>query len=268
MQPYASDVPDGDLLVVLSHVGLSLDRELAARVPRIDLILGGHSHDTLDRPEYVGAVPIVHAGPYGRYVSRSELEYDAPSAAFRVSRASRSCRCSAIVPRESRPLRHATVTARRRSPIASPSSFTGSRPMRVLDHLALVGERPLGEMREVGPRRTMPSGGLIAMGNVRNLARDLRAGLIALTWNQARFLRNARGEYDAAVAVGDVYALADGVAGAIADRLRRNREERRVAPYGRFEARVLRTRRSLLRSRRADRASATAARCKGGAPLT
>lgn len=76
VEPYARDVPDGDLLVVLSHVGLSLDRRLAARIPRIDLILGGHSHDTLEAPEYVGGVPIVHAGPYGRYVSRSELEYE------------------------------------------------------------------------------------------------------------------------------------------------------------------------------------------------
>ena len=74
--PYAARVPYGDLLVVLSHVGLRRDRELAERVPRIDLILGGHSHDTLEQPEYAGGVPIVHAGPYGRFVSRSELAYD------------------------------------------------------------------------------------------------------------------------------------------------------------------------------------------------
>jgi 2',3'-cyclic-nucleotide 2'-phosphodiesterase (5'-nucleotidase family) len=85
LAPYASEVPAGDLLVVLSHIGLSLDRQLAGRVPRIDLILGGHSHDTLDRPEYVGPVPIVHAGPYGRFVSRSELEYDVPSRRFRLT---------------------------------------------------------------------------------------------------------------------------------------------------------------------------------------
>jgi 2',3'-cyclic-nucleotide 2'-phosphodiesterase (5'-nucleotidase family) len=42
-------------------------------VPRLDLILGGHSHDTLPEPEYVDGVPIVHAGPYGRYASRTEL---------------------------------------------------------------------------------------------------------------------------------------------------------------------------------------------------
>ncbi len=71
--PYAATVPDGELLVVLSHVGLRLDRRLAERVPRIDLLLGGHSHDTLAQPEIVAGVPIVHAGPYGAYVSRTEL---------------------------------------------------------------------------------------------------------------------------------------------------------------------------------------------------
>ena len=74
--PYAEQIPEGDLLLVLSHVGLTLDRKLAERVPRIDLILGGHSHDTLFRPEIVNGVPIVHAGPYGQYVSCTELAYD------------------------------------------------------------------------------------------------------------------------------------------------------------------------------------------------
>jgi 2',3'-cyclic-nucleotide 2'-phosphodiesterase (5'-nucleotidase family) len=73
---YAAGVPEGDLLLVLSHVGLKRDRHIARAVPRIDLVLGGHSHDTLFEPEYVGEVPIVHTGSYGRYVSRTELGYD------------------------------------------------------------------------------------------------------------------------------------------------------------------------------------------------
>jgi 5'-nucleotidase len=82
--PYAATVPPGEMLVVLSHVGLRLDRKLAQRAGRIDLLLGGHSHDTLFEPEYVNGVPIVHAGPYGRYVSRSELSYDAARARFTI----------------------------------------------------------------------------------------------------------------------------------------------------------------------------------------
>jgi 2',3'-cyclic-nucleotide 2'-phosphodiesterase (5'-nucleotidase family) len=81
---YAADVPDGEMLLVLSHVGLSLDRRLAERVPRIDLILGGHSHDTLYEPEMVGEVPIVHAGPYAKYVSRTDLSYRADRKRFGI----------------------------------------------------------------------------------------------------------------------------------------------------------------------------------------
>ena len=83
--PYAQAMPEGEMLVVLSHIGLSLDVELARRVPRIDLLLGGHSHDTLETPRYVGEVPIVHAGPYGRFVSRSELRYDPQRRRFAVT---------------------------------------------------------------------------------------------------------------------------------------------------------------------------------------
>lgn len=84
VEPYARSVPDGEMLLVLSHVGLRLDRELARRVPRIDLILGGHSHDTLFEPEYAGDVPVVHAGPYGRFVSRTELAYDGDKRRFTI----------------------------------------------------------------------------------------------------------------------------------------------------------------------------------------
>lgn len=84
IEPYAAAVPRGEMLLVLSHVGLALDRKLAQRVPRIDLILGGHSHDTLFKPEYVGDVPIVHAGPYGHYVSRTELAYNEERERFAI----------------------------------------------------------------------------------------------------------------------------------------------------------------------------------------
>ena len=76
------------------------------------------------------------------------------------------------------------------------------------DHLALVGEFSHGQtMRDVGPRATMPSGGILAMGNVRNIVRDIRAGLIGHTVAQVAFLRRSRGTYDAVVAVGDTFAL-------------------------------------------------------------
>ena len=73
----AAQTPPETTLIALSHLGLQHDRLLAQRVPRLDLILGGHSHDTLPEPEVVGGVPIVHAGPYGAFASRTELVKDA-----------------------------------------------------------------------------------------------------------------------------------------------------------------------------------------------
>ncbi len=108
-----------------------------------------------------------------------------------------------------------------------------------VDHLALVGNATHDEMNEVGPRRVMPSGGLIAMGNAQNLARDLRAGLLALTWRQAQFLRRARGTYDVAVAVGDVYALAMTLLAGTRTVFVGSAKSVAVAPYGAFEERVL-----------------------------
>lgn len=75
------------------------------------------------------------------------------------------------------------------------------------DHLALVGSNSEPPLRDVGPRRKMPSGGMIAMANVANIARDVAAGLGALTIAQWRFLAKYGTGYDAVVAVGDAFAL-------------------------------------------------------------
>jgi uncharacterized protein (TIGR03492 family) len=112
----------------------------------------------------------------------------------------------------------------------------------ICDHLALVGDFAYpSTMREVGPRRTMPSGGVLAMGNMRNIGRDLRAGLLAHTLAQVRFLRSARHSYALAVAVGDVFALLM----AMQARARKtafvgSAKSVFVAPYGGLEERVLR----------------------------
>lgn len=85
VEEYAREVGEREMLVVLSHLGLDRDRELARRVPRIDVVLGGHSHDTLETPERAGDVPIVHAGPYGRLVSRSEFAYEPDRGRFALT---------------------------------------------------------------------------------------------------------------------------------------------------------------------------------------
>lgn len=59
----------------------------------------------------------------------------------------------------------------------------------------------------VGTQRTMPSGGFILEGTGA-LWRDLKAGLLGLTWRQARNLRTLGRQTDWVISLGDVYPLA------------------------------------------------------------
>ncbi len=110
------------------------------------------------------------------------------------------------------------------------------------DHLALVGAFVhASSMRDVGPRRTMPSGGLIAMGNLRGIARDIGAGLLGHSLAQLRFLRGVQQTYAVAVAVGDVFALVMALcARACATVYVGTAKSLYVAPYGPLEQRVIR----------------------------
>ena len=65
-----------DLLVLISHLGLPDDIILAEQTKGIDLILGGHSHTTMERPLRVKATTLVHTGAFGRTVGRIDLDYD------------------------------------------------------------------------------------------------------------------------------------------------------------------------------------------------
>jgi 2',3'-cyclic-nucleotide 2'-phosphodiesterase (5'-nucleotidase family) len=55
-----------DVLIALTHIGLPQDKRLAEAVTGIDLIIGGHSHDTLSEPLWVNGTPIVQTGSHAR----------------------------------------------------------------------------------------------------------------------------------------------------------------------------------------------------------
>lgn len=42
-----------DIIIVLSHCGLNVDRKIAAKCPNVDLIVGGHSHTFLYSGNFV-----------------------------------------------------------------------------------------------------------------------------------------------------------------------------------------------------------------------
>ncbi|MBS1716573.1 MAG: metallophosphoesterase [Armatimonadetes bacterium] len=59
--------PEVDLLIALTHIGISEDRKLAQQVAGIDFILGGHSHTVLATPERLGTTWICQGGSHGRF---------------------------------------------------------------------------------------------------------------------------------------------------------------------------------------------------------
>lgn len=63
-------------IVILSHLGLNDDRELAAQVQGIDLIIGAHSHNRLDHGERRHGVLIAQTGQYAEAIGHIELTLD------------------------------------------------------------------------------------------------------------------------------------------------------------------------------------------------
>src|SRR5262249_9503615 len=67
-----------DVVIALSHSGINSsgvgeDQVLATKVPDIDVIVSGHTHDVLTAPVKVGKTLIVTAGAYGEHLGQLEL---------------------------------------------------------------------------------------------------------------------------------------------------------------------------------------------------
>ena len=71
-----------EVVICLSHLGVLYDRAIAANVPGIDIIVGGHDHDVFERPEVVTKPEgkptlILQAGSHYEYVGRLRFTVDA-----------------------------------------------------------------------------------------------------------------------------------------------------------------------------------------------
>ena len=83
--------PNVDLIVVLSHAGLSHDQELIAATEGVDMVFGGHLHVVLNPPKVVKNrvgedVLLVHSGAFAKYVGRLDavVRMDPETGRYRV----------------------------------------------------------------------------------------------------------------------------------------------------------------------------------------
>ncbi|QCZ43246.1 putative metallophosphoesterase yunD [Levilactobacillus brevis] len=70
LQRYAGQF---DVCVLLSHLGLDVDRLLAKRFPQVTVIIGSHTHHLLPHGEHDHQSLLAAAGKFGRYIGKIEL---------------------------------------------------------------------------------------------------------------------------------------------------------------------------------------------------
>lgn len=71
--------PQVDILVCLSHLGISEDELLAEECPIIDIIFGAHTHHVLEEGKLVNGVLLTGGGKFGQYVGQLTIQYDSES---------------------------------------------------------------------------------------------------------------------------------------------------------------------------------------------
>jgi 2',3'-cyclic-nucleotide 2'-phosphodiesterase (5'-nucleotidase family) len=62
-----------DLVVALTHTGLSIAREIAHQTPEFDVVLSGHTHERTAWPIIEGNVIVVEPGCFGSFLGRLDL---------------------------------------------------------------------------------------------------------------------------------------------------------------------------------------------------
>lgn len=160
-----------DVLVVLSHLGLNNDKQMAEHIPGIDCIIGGHTHHLLEEPLFIGRTAIAGAGKFGQYIGCLRIEYD--DAAGAVSRIT-----GGVYKADDSPADPA-VSARWEQYRAEAADRLSRPAARLNEPLPISWEResPLGSLLADGLRRW--TGARIGLVNAGQLLHGLPAGEIS-----------------------------------------------------------------------------------------
>jgi 2',3'-cyclic-nucleotide 2'-phosphodiesterase (5'-nucleotidase family) len=62
-----------DLVVALTHAGLSIAREIAHQTPEFDVVLSGHTHERTAWPILEGDVIVIEPGCFGSFLGRLDI---------------------------------------------------------------------------------------------------------------------------------------------------------------------------------------------------
>lgn len=65
-----------DIIILLSHLGINEDEEIARRYPGIDIIIGGHTHHLFKNGEYVDGALLTAAGKHGTHLGEIVVEWN------------------------------------------------------------------------------------------------------------------------------------------------------------------------------------------------
>ena len=62
-----------DLVIALTHTGLTIARNIAREMPEFDVVLSGHTHERTAWPIMEGKVIVVEPGAFGSWLGRLDL---------------------------------------------------------------------------------------------------------------------------------------------------------------------------------------------------
>ena len=65
-----------DICIVLSHLGMDKDEEIATKIPEVDVIIGGHFHILMDEPKIVNNTIIHTSGQFGEHLGVLKLSVE------------------------------------------------------------------------------------------------------------------------------------------------------------------------------------------------
>lgn len=68
--------PKVDFVILLSHLGITMDRYLANHYPALNLIIGSHTHHLLEKGEFDNQSALAAADKWGRFIGDISLEFD------------------------------------------------------------------------------------------------------------------------------------------------------------------------------------------------